>query len=41
MIEDGRSTIAVRDVSAVEALVLSDECVTPRPAATSVQQPNV
>ena len=29
MIEDGRSTIAVRDVVAVEALVLSDESATP------------
>jgi hypothetical protein len=30
MIEDGRSTIAVRDVEAVEALVLADESATPR-----------
>ena len=30
MIEDGRSTVAVRDVEAVESLVLSDESVTPR-----------
>jgi len=29
MIEDGRSTIAVRDVKAVEALVLADESVRP------------
>lgn len=33
MIEEGRSTIAVRDVVAVEALVLSDESATPRTAA--------
>jgi tetratricopeptide (TPR) repeat protein len=41
MIEDGRSTVAVRDVTAVEALVLSDESVTPRPAPRAAQQANL
>lgn len=41
MIEEGRSTIAVRDVVAVEALVLSDESVTPRAAARTADQPNL
>ncbi len=41
MIEEGRSTIAVRDVVAVEALVLSDESVAPRAAARTADQPNL
>jgi hypothetical protein len=39
MIEDGRSTIAVRDVAAVEALVLSDESAAPRDEAAAADQP--
>lgn len=39
MIEEGRSTIAVRDVVAVEALVLSDESVGPRILAPRGEQP--
>lgn len=41
MIEDGRSTISLRDVEAVEALVLSDESVTPRFAAPPADQPTL
>ncbi len=41
MIEEGRSTIAVRDVAAVEALVLSDESVAPRAIPRPVDQPNL
>jgi tetratricopeptide (TPR) repeat protein len=41
MIEDGRSTIAVRDVAAVEALVLSDESVAPRVASEAGAQANL
>ncbi len=41
MIEEGRSTIAVRDVVAVEALVLSDESVSGRRSAESSEQPHV
>ena len=41
MIEEGRSTIAVRDVVAVEALVLSDESVSARRSAESSEQPHV
>jgi hypothetical protein len=41
MIEEGRSTVAVRDVVAVEALVLSDESVAPRPSAGVADQPNL
>ena len=39
MIEEGRSTIAVRDVAAVEALVLSDESVGPRARSVRHDQP--
>ncbi|MBK5254524.1 MAG: hypothetical protein JJE39_00680 [Vicinamibacteria bacterium] len=39
MIEDERSTIAVRDVVAVEALVLSDESVAPRISTPASDQP--
>jgi hypothetical protein len=39
MIEEGRSTIAVRDVVAVEALVLSDESVAPRTPLSRGEQP--
>ena len=39
MIEEGRSTIAVRDVAAVEALVLSDESVAPRARSARHDQP--
>lgn len=41
MIEEGRSTIAVRDVEAVEALVLSDESVTPRDTPRPAAAPPV
>ncbi|MBX7185488.1 MAG: hypothetical protein K1Y01_10125 [Vicinamibacteria bacterium] len=41
MIEEGRSTIAVRDVAAVEALVLSDESVAPRISPQTRVQPNL
>jgi tetratricopeptide (TPR) repeat protein len=41
MIEDERSTIAVRDVAAVEALVLSDESVAPRETPDAADQPNL
>ncbi len=41
MIEEGRSTIAVRDVTAVEALVLSDESVAPRVSPAAAAQPNL
>jgi len=41
MIEEGRSTIAVRDVAAVEALVLSDESVAPRVSPAAAAQPNL
>ena len=40
MIEEGRSTIAVRDVMAVEALVLSEESVGPRMRAEAAAQAN-
>lgn len=41
MIEEGRSTIAVRDVAAVEGLVLSDESVASRASAEAGDQPNL
>ncbi|MEO5761987.1 MAG: hypothetical protein ABIR28_06715, partial [Vicinamibacteria bacterium] len=41
MIEEGRSTIGVRDVTAVEALVLSDESIAPRASTGPAQQPHV
>ena len=41
MIEEGRSTIAVRDVAAVEGLVLSDESVAPRILAGADAQANL
>ena len=41
MIEEGRSTIAVRDVAAVAARVLSDESVAARPNAEAADQPNL
>ncbi|MEO8358849.1 MAG: hypothetical protein ABI672_02370 [Vicinamibacteria bacterium] len=41
MIEEGRSTIAVRDVTAVEAVVLSDESIAPRTPTGPVEQPHV
>ncbi len=39
MIEDERSTITVRDVVAVEALVLSDESMAPRTSTPTPEQP--
>ena len=41
MIEDGRSTVALTDIVAVEALVLSDESVAPRVPLRPAEQPNV
>ena len=41
MIEEGRSTIAVRDVAAVEGLVLSDESVAPRISPGADAQANL
>lgn len=40
MIEDGRSTIAVHDVTAVETLVLSDESMNPRFGSLSDESPS-
>jgi hypothetical protein len=40
MIEDGRSTVTLVDVEAVEALVLSDESVAPRIPLETAEQPN-
>jgi len=40
MIEDGRSTVTLADIVAVEALVLSDESVAPRIQVRPAEQPN-